>query len=69
MANKISLQFTKAQLQHLVSLIDTVESMIGGSDDLGDGAHDWDTEVKKNIKSLDKALWSNGYSRDFSNKS
>lgn len=59
MANKISLEFTEQQLQSLISLIGTVESLIGCSD--GEKESDFDRDTNKELKSIERMFKSNGY--------
>jgi len=59
---KIVLEFTDKQLKSMLNIIDTIEAMYGcsaGPEEEGD----WDTEMKKEIKNIDKMLKNNGYKR------
>lgn len=59
---KIVLEFTDKQLKSILNIIDTIEAMYGCS--AGQGKEgDWDTEMKKEIKNIDKMLKNNGYKR------
>lgn len=63
MSQKIKVEFTKAQFLALCSLIDTVEASFGCSDNEGNSGGDFDTEARKEIKIIDRAINNAGYSR------
>lgn len=62
----ITLTFTPREINAFTSIIDTIESMQGGSaeaDEVIVGVSDWDDETKRQIKDVDKMFKRNGYKR------
>lgn len=64
MAKKIKLEFTKLEMDSMIDIIETIESMYGSSDGKGTDQPDWDDEMRKEIKQFDKMLKRNGYKRN-----
>lgn len=60
MAKKITLVFTETQIESLLEMISTIESMYGCSEP---GEHDWDAEMKRQIRNIDRMFKNNGYER------
>ncbi len=59
---KIELKFTQVQIDSLLSIIETIEGMYGCAD-TGEDAVNWDKEMERDIRNIDRMLKSNGYKR------
>ena len=60
MAKKIKLEVTEVQLTAIVSITDTLKSLVGTDDE------DFNKESLRLIKTIDRMLMANGYKRKFS---
>lgn len=63
MGKKIKLEFTPLQIDAFISIINTVEALIGCGDSEDGIEVNFDVEVTKEIKRIDRMLKSNGYKR------
>ena len=62
MKAKIKLELTEKEIASLLDIISTIEAMQGGSEECHD-LNDWDTQMSKQIKTMDKMFKRNGYKR------
>ena len=65
MAKKIILEFTVAQLNALITIVDDISGMTGCADPYDDKGGTWDIDTKKNVMLVDRMLKKNGFIRHY----